>query len=396
MPRISDAAGSERRLRSILILVILGLSSAFLVGYIYFFSTVGFAGNDFFVFWAAARFLQHGTLAGAYDPRTFYAFERSLDVHGYGGLPFVYPPHAALIFAQLSRLPLGAGLVIWDVLSLVVYLAGSWQVLKPRTAVMFAAVIAPSTVSNLIYGQTGLLTSGLILLGFGLLRRAPIVAGVAFGILSIKPQLALLPLLVLLLSGNRKAILAAAITAGLLVLASLAAFQPESWSDWLNALTGYSTTISAHAWHQQYGVTVYLTLLNLGAGHGVAIAIQAVVSLLVLWKMTRLIRQDQRSLAIMAALIGLYLATPYALIYDLPVVSTVCLMMIMQGNRDGFLDGELLLVAVAWCLPLLLIITGGENPALALSVLVGLLALILRRLKERTPRDSGQEMTGTA
>jgi len=385
IPCIPDAAEPERRLRSALILIILALSSLFFAGYVYFFSTAGFAGNDFFVFWAAARFLQHGSLAGVYDPSLFYPFEHSLGVLGDhraaqgGGLPFVYPPHAALLFLSFAHLPLRAALVVWDALSLLLYVAAGWQLLRPRAAATFAALIAPSTVSNLIYGQTGLLTGGLTMLGFGLLQRAPILAGVAFGLLSIKPQMAVLPLLVLLLSGKRPAILAAAVTILALLLASVAVFGPASWSDWLGTLSGFSTAVSAHAWHYQYGVTVYFTLLDLGADRGLAMAAQGLVSLLVLWKIVCLVRRDQGPLAIMAALVGLFLATPYALVYDLPVVSAVCLMMIVQGNRSGFLDGELLLAAMAWCLPLLLTVLGGGNPALALSVLIGLLALILRR-----------------
>lgn len=380
-----DAFRPEHRMRSILIAIILTLSSAFFVGYFYYSSAKDLSSNDFFVFWAAARFLQNGALAGAYDPPTFYAFERSLSVHSQGGLPFVYPPHAALIFKPFADLSLRAALVVWDVLSLMVYLAGGWRAFKPRTLAMFAALIAPSTVGNLIYGQTGLLTGGLTILGFSLLKRSPILSGVAFGLLSIKPQFAALPLLVLLLSGNRKASLAAAVTILLLVLASLAAFRPGDWANWMEALSGFSTGFSASSWHYQHGVTVYFTLLNLGASRHLAIAVQGIVSLLVLWRLVHILRRDSGPLAIMAALIGVFLATPYALIYDLPVVSAVCLMLIAEGLRSGFRDGELLIIAAAWCLPLILIATDGGNPGLALSVLVGLFAMILRRIKTPTP-----------
>ena len=381
-----DAFQPEHRMRSILIAIILALSSAFFVGYFYYSSAKDLNSNDFFVFWAAGRFLQDNALAGAYDPATFYAFERSLGVHSQGGLPFVYPPHAALIFKPLADLPFFAALVVWDVLSLAVYLAGAWQVFRPRSLAMFAALIAPSTVGNLIYGQTGLLTGGLTILGFSLLKRSPILSGVAFGLLSIKPQFAALPLLVLLLSGNRKAALAAAVTILLLVLASLAAFQAGDWVDWMGTLSGFSTAFSASSWHYQQGITVYFTLLNLGVSRHLAIAIQGLVSLLVLWQLVHILRRDGGPLAIMAALIGVFLTTPYALIYDLPVVSAVCLMLIAVGFRGGFRDGELLIIAAAWCLPLILIATDGGNPALALCALVGLFALILRRIKTPMPR----------
>lgn len=388
-------ADHERRVRLVLILLILAVSSSFFVAYAFFLSTSGFPGNDFFVFWSAARFLhQGGSLADAYDPAVFYAFEHGTDGHAPRGWPFLYPPHAALLFLPLAPLSLRAAQITWDALSLAVYLTGCWRVLKPRKALTGVALIAPASVANLIYGQTGLLTSGLTVLGLGLLQRAPIAAGVAFGLLSIKPQLALLPALALLLSGNRRAITAAALTTLSLVLASFAVFGAGSWADWVETLTGYSTAFSASPWHHHNGVTVYLTLLNLGAGRGLAIAAQGLVSVLVMWSTVRLLRRDQGELAIMATLTGLLLATPYALLYDLPLVSTVCLMLLALGDRSGFLGGELFMVAAAWCLPLLLVLSGGGTSALALSVLVGLLILILRRIAHGPPSQAGSTAAG--
>jgi len=389
MPLTSDTVKPERKTPWILVGMVLALSFAFFLAYFYFLFTDGFRRNDFFVFWAAARYLQSGTLAGAYDPGTFHAFQLSLDPQDHGGLPFVYPPHAALLFMPLGHLPLHAAMVVWDLLSLSIFLAGIRQAVKSRApailAAPFAALIAPSTVSNLMYGQTGLLTGGLTVLGFALLQRSPILAGTMFGLLSIKPQLAVLPLLAVLLSGHRRAIVAAAATVLLLVLASLVVFQASDWSAWAQSLAGFSTAFSTSPLHYQYGVTVYFTLLNLGAGRYAALALQGMVSVLALGMVVRIMRRDQGPLAVMAALVGVLLATPYALIYDLPMVSAVCLMIMRQGTHSGFRDGELLVTAAAWCLPLVLIASGGGNPALACLVLLGLFALILRRAHPGQP-----------
>jgi hypothetical protein len=393
MPQIRELFNSERKLRSILIALILAMSSLFFGAYLYFFSTSGFSRNDFFVFWAAARLLQHGDLQAAYDPATFYHFERSLDDHIQSGLPFVYPPHAALLFMPFAHLSVHAALVVWDLLSLTIYLAGCRQASKELTLPMFAALIAPSTVINLMYGQTGLVTGGLTVLGFSLLKRRPAFSGVMFGLLSIKPQLAALPLLMLLLSGNRKAISAAAVTVVLMVLASFAVFQPDDWSNWLQALTGFSTKFSASSWHNRFGVTVYFTLLSLGANRHAAIAVQAVISLLVIWQVMRVTRRVSGPTAIMTVLIGVFLATPYALIYDLPVVSAVCLMMIAEGNRSDFRGGELFLATAAWYLPLPLLFTDGGNPALAFCVLAGMFAVILRRAETQMPKSPDAAVT---
>jgi hypothetical protein len=395
MPRIPEPSSSERKVRTIIIAIILVMSCAFFARYAYFFFSTQFSNNDFLVFWSAARYLQNGTLEGAYDPTAFYAFQRSLNANYPVGLPFVYPPHAALLLLPFAHLSIYPALIAWDLLSLTVYLAGGWFMFKPRTPLTLAALIAPSTVSNLMFGQTGLLTGGLTMLGFSLLKRRPVASGVAFGLLSIKPQLAALPLLVLLMSGNHRAGKAAVITILLLLLASLGVFHPGDWSVWLQTLTGFSTQFSASPWHYQHGVTAYLTLLDLGINRYAAIAIQCLVSLLVLRQVMSVIRQDSGPLTIMVALIGVFLATPYAMIYDLPVISAVCLMMIAEGTRSSFRHGELLVIAAAWYLPVMIIASGGGNPALALSVFVGLFGLILRRIKAPALQLPGAAAGGT-
>src|SRR5437667_206944 len=56
-------------------------------------------------------------------------------------------------------------------------------------------VVSPATALNIWHGQNGFFTAAILIGGLTMLDRRPILAGVLFGTLSIKPQLGvLLPL----------------------------------------------------------------------------------------------------------------------------------------------------------------------------------------------------------
>jgi hypothetical protein len=364
-------------------LVVIALSLLLLGGYLYYLCSGHPHYDDFFVFWAAAGMARQAPLAAVYDPAQFQAYKLA---HVVGDLasghlaqfPFVYPPSAMLLFAPFARLPFGVALACWNLLSLALFLAAVRRSLKTPWA-MAAALVAPATVIDLLLGQTGLLTGALALLGFGLLRQRPLAAGVLLGLLTFKPQLALLPLPVLLLAGQYRAGMAAVATAAVLVGASLAAFGLEPWQAWLAALHDFSGGLSASLPHQQYGVTAYFALLALGLDGHLALGLQAAVSLVMLWLVARTLRQGGEPARTALPLLGLYLATPYAAAYDLPALAAVCLLLFGAGLRQGFRDGEPAALAAAWCLPPLLLFSPLPLGVAAVAVLLALFVLVLRR-----------------
>jgi hypothetical protein len=362
--------------------IFLTLSLALLGAYFNYLAHAGNSFNDFFVFWSAARDLQQQPLAHLYDAAAFQDFMRSLALTPIPATPhpFLYPPPAALLFAPFGLIPFRTSLLLWNGLSLTLYLAAAWQALRPRTALALVAMLAPATMVNLLFGQTGLLTSALTLFGFSLLAERPVRSGILLGLLVIKPQLALLPLLILLILRKRRAIVAAALTVLLLVTASLLAFGVDAWQAWLSSLNEFSGQLSTSDAHQHHGATVYFGLLSIGMNAHIALAIQAFTALLVLGAIIRVIRRGAgKAEAIMAALIGPFLASPYALIYDLPMIGAVCVMLFNEGRRGGFLDGELLAITAAWVLPLLAFVPEGRVAAVVPVVLCGLLLVVLRR-----------------
>jgi hypothetical protein len=78
---------------------------------------------------------------------------------------------------------------------------------------------APPVFFNVMYGQTGFLTGGLIGLGLVLLGRRPILAGILVGLASVKPHFGVLIPLALIAGGYWRVFAAVATMAAIVVWA---------------------------------------------------------------------------------------------------------------------------------------------------------------------------------
>ena len=133
--------------------------------------------------------------------------------------PTVYPPQAAVIFAPFSGLPYRPALLIWNVLSIAVYALIVWSAwrrvsgqLTDRTLVLAAAAAFPPFWSLVLYGQITILILAAFWLGWLALERGRhYLAGVAFGLLALKPQFGI-PLAAIVVACGEWRMLAGALT----------------------------------------------------------------------------------------------------------------------------------------------------------------------------------------
>ena len=96
-------------------------------------------------------------------------------------------------------------------------------------------MLAPSSFVNVFLGQNGFFTAALALSGFTLLPRRSILAGVMFGLLTFKPHLGIMIPIALLAMGNWRAIMAASLTAGLFLGASVLMYGGDTWWQFLDS-----------------------------------------------------------------------------------------------------------------------------------------------------------------
>ena len=342
-------------------------------------------GTDFICFWTAGRIALDGHAVDVYNFNYMFAMEQKMMPWGPGQktplLPWLYPPVFLFAAAALAFLPYGAALGAWTAATLPLYLASVRSILPGKNAIP-AALAFPAAFTNLVHGQNGFLTAGLLGGALVLLARSPWLAGVLFGLLAYKPQLALLIPLALLVGGYWRTMLAAAVTAVLFIGLSWAVFGSRVWPAFFaslpttrlngleNGAAGWGALQSLFSAVRMYGGSVELAYWLQGV-----LAILTAVALVWIW-----LKPVSASVKCAALPIAMLLATPYVLDYDLTLLALPIAWIAGIGLREGFLPWEKITLFAAWLLPLLAH-TMGKFLRLPLApfVMALLLAITIRR-----------------
>lgn len=152
-----------------------------------------------------------------------------------GFSPWMYPPIFILPMVPLGLLGYWGAWWIWTLTSAAAFIAALRRTLSFSNAILLA-LAAPPTFFNLMYGQTGFLTAGLIGLGLTFIRSRPIVAGILIGAASFKPHFGLLIPFALIAGGHRKTFWSAAATVLALIIVSGMVFGIETWQLFFHAM----------------------------------------------------------------------------------------------------------------------------------------------------------------
>ena len=275
-------------------------------------------GDDWVNYWSGSYLALHGRAAEIYNLPAFHAVQESIVGSPLDGYHYSYPPVMLLLASPFALIPYVPALFVW--------LTASWyafyralKLAMPGRGVLLLALSAPAVLINVIGGQNGCWTAALLGGGLSLLERRPYLAGSLFGIMIYKPQLGLLIPVALIAGRQWRAIAAASVTAGVLLLASLLWFGTDVWAEYLRNLNLLRQTIledGAGVWHRF--VSVFVAARRLGAPVEAAYAMQAIAGLLacvaVAWVWLREARANIRNAVL---LLGTCLATPYLQDYDL-------------------------------------------------------------------------------
>jgi alpha-1,2-mannosyltransferase len=225
------------------------------------------------------------------------------------------------------------------------------------------------------------------------LDERPILAGVALGCLTFKPQFGLLFPLVLMATGRWRVFFSATATA--LGLAALTALLVggEVWSVFFQSLPTIGNHIIGDRpsfdgdgvdwWNIQ---TWHAVARVLGAGDGIGWSIYAVtavslaVAMCLLWRSAAAFELKAAALASAS-----FLATPYVMVYDATLMVVAVAFLIRHGLAAGFRRGDIGICVFALFSPLYLLVWWGGIPLLPLACTI-LLIWILRRALSETAR----------
>ena len=326
--------------------------------------------NDFTFYYAAARIgIAHGW-PSIYDLNLQQA---ELNAMGSGITiaqlaRYISPPPVAWSALPLSQFPYPIAYWTWSAL-LVAALVLTWRFASPghgpwRLVHLAAAIGWLPVIYGLQLGQPGLFVALGVAACYALLRAdRPFWAGLALGVLALKPQLAFLVPAAMLLGGRTRAFWGSVLALGALGLASVIALGPSGVSAY-EARLSFAASVSANR---------ELTLAPLIGSLLVTRLIQAAIALWALFLAYRLRRLGHEWIFV-PALVGGLLASPYLHLDDFAMLGLAAWLYVRTSPRAWTVGFVLVIVLAAEGLPI-----WGPIPLIAGEVIALVLLSLTRR-----------------
>jgi alpha-1,2-mannosyltransferase len=239
--------------------------------------------------------------------------------------PDTYPPLVAVAFAPLSRLPYTLAGLVWAAVMLVTYLscalliarqAGPASPLRDRRFLVAACLAFPPVWLLFIHGQTTMFPFLTFALAWAALeQRRPFIAGLAMGLLALKPQLGVAIALVALLSREWRMIAGAAASVAMQAAATVWLFGTSIV--WTYITTSLDVLRTAHVGevkpYLQHSLRVLTTLLPDPIGAPL-LAIGSVAVIWAVWSVWQSTTDPRVRMGVVV--LGSVLVNPHLYVYD--------------------------------------------------------------------------------
>jgi hypothetical protein len=274
---------------------------------------------------------------------------------------FISPPPLAWLAVPFAPMQYEVGYWAWSAL-LLAALTWTWYLAAPgsglwRLVHLAAAIGWLPIIFGLQLGQPPMLVALGVAAGYALLRAGrPFWAGMALGALVLKPQLAFLVPMALLVSGRIRAFWGSVVALGCLAAASALALGPSGISTY-QGLLNFAATVP---------VNRELTLAPFVGDLAATRVIQVVIALWALFLAFQL-RKRSHEWVLIPALVGGMLATPYLHLDDLAMLGLAG-WLYLRTSPPGW----------TWLLLLGLVVAAEAIPFVgALPLIAGELALLV-------------------
>jgi hypothetical protein len=282
--RLRQLPGLKLWLPAAVLVLTGGLALRNVVGVVHFALKRAFEG-DFAVYYIFARVgIDHGW-GSLYD---YAAMRQEWLALGSAFLyPPLYPPPLAWFVAPFAALPFAAGYALWNVL-LGASLLVTWWLTVPESSRLVRlghlafAIALPAVAFGLLLGQVVIVVAAAVSICWWMLRRnRPFAAGLVLSLIALKPQLALMVPLALLVAGQSRAFLGWAAGSLAMLGAALATIG-------VGGLQAYAVLLAGSA-HYRGAMMVYpeLTLpglLGSGGAAALAQALVVIVTVALVWR----------------------------------------------------------------------------------------------------------------
>jgi hypothetical protein len=346
-------------------------------------------GTDWMVFHGSARAFLSGHFPVTFDGSRFTEYLNATysDFLSYP-LPFrpwVNPPSLLVLLVPFGLLPFFVSLAIFQILTAgALFIAASVGSNSIPKAWAAAALIAPAAAVCVVSGQLSFFCAALLIGGMNLLPRKPILAGLLFALLTLKPQFFPFVPIVLVATKQWRALLATFGFAALLAGAGLLLVGAQAWVVWLDqTFAGLSGNGSKWVeYGRLWGTSVFASVAALGVPLAAASVAQMVFSVAAAIAVFAVYRSDLRPNVKLALLLSLaFLGAPHSSPSDslLLVLATFYWLSSAPPEKGNLTAWAIPLLF--WILPLFLPATltkaGGLLPA-AIVIFLGQIANALR------------------
>lgn len=319
--------------------------------------------TDFTSLYAASILVRRQAAADLYRPREMYRASLLAAQEAYNGKltenqvrtigfhPWMYPPTFILLALPLAYLPYFVAWLAWLAVTSIPYLLAMRTVLKGQSFWLIS-LGAPPVFFNIMYGQTGFLTAGLIALGLAWLSPRPILAGVCIGLASVKPHFGILIPLALICGAHWHSFAAAVLTVIGTIALSLLLLGADPWYGLIGTaafnLGGFER--NAYTWGAM--VSLLSGFHQIGFSIGIAWKMQllaavagAVFVCLAWWKTPE--RKSRPALESAVLCSATLLAVPMAYLYDLVLLVPAIAWLWKDMREHGHRTGELVCLVIA-------------------------------------------------
>lgn len=309
-----------------------------------------------------AQFYTMGALVAAHEPGALYdpvAFREAQ--HRYVPrlatprmwFPPVYPPQMPVLFAPLGALPYHVAGLVWALLSAAVYGAVVWLAWRavrddvPDGRLVAAAALAFAPAWHLVVNQqmTAILLLACTAGWLAFERGRPLLAGLALGMLAVKPQFGLVLAPLVIARREWRVMLGAAISVGAQFAAVVAVLGIDAVRDYV----AYVPWIAAHADTlevlplKSHSIRALTRFLPVGAGTTVwAVSSIALIAIAIrTWRPEVPLR-----LRLGLVLLASVLVNPHVIVYDAVLLVLPMLWLGAEAARAGGRDRDQLYLAV--------------------------------------------------
>jgi hypothetical protein len=260
--------------------------------------------NDFRLVYGAALVTRQLGYAHLYDLAAQQAAVQGLGPSFYYS-PFINPPPLVWLVTALTALPFGAAILVWTGL-LLAAVALAWRLAAPGgrlTRAAFAAMglgLFPVAFGVMVGQSVALVAAAVALCWWLAARERRWLAGLALSVMVVKPQLALLVPVCLLVAGHARVFAGWAIPAAAMGIVALALLGPDGLGRYREALS------LASNWQITRGYAVS-GLVGTGPQLYAASALAFGAAVLAAWRW----RASGPEIPIAAGITGSLLFTPY-------------------------------------------------------------------------------------